>query len=253
MSIIPVIVDGTRRNGGTHIDGTVKSKKDAEDTALCFLAAYPACVASGVDGWKGRTMTDEIWKILLTGISAAALTTLFTWLREFWTTKKTRFYSSLQAAVALEGFAIKCGEVLSTHSLHEAQSGGHHPTAVPSIPVFPAFAADIDWKSLSPDLMARALTMKNEVDLVTNSIAYLWQAADDDDTSLFAIEQIASKGVEALDLAAELRAGLPPLPSAGWERRNLIQSRDDAQKAQEDRHKESLRVSEALNSSGATG
>ncbi len=54
ITLVPQVVDGIRRNGGTHLRGAIVSKQDAIDTALCFLAAFPACVAAGVDGWLGR-------------------------------------------------------------------------------------------------------------------------------------------------------------------------------------------------------
>lgn len=54
ISLIPTVVDGALRNGGTHIYGAIESKAHATETALCSLAAFPACVAAGVDGWLGR-------------------------------------------------------------------------------------------------------------------------------------------------------------------------------------------------------
>lgn len=70
VSLVPTVVDGVKRNGGTHLLDSDAWKKQPEQVAKFALAAWPACIAAGVDGYLGRQ--DDMNKALLT---------LFLWLK----------------------------------------------------------------------------------------------------------------------------------------------------------------------------
>ena len=207
-----------------------------------------ATPAGGVQAPSGRAEAEsegaviELAKIIFTGVLAAALTVALTWIKEILATRKVRIYSSMQAAVTLESFALSCSEVLSDYSLRAAQGGNQDEGAVsiPSFPPFPPFPSDIDWKSISSRLMAEALTMKNDVELsAAKSISFLESVADDEETALFAVEKIAEKGLTALDIAERLRTGLPPLPNVRYEREALKKSRNEARHLRDEVRKSS--------------
>jgi hypothetical protein len=71
VSLIPVVVDGIRRNGGTYPLNPDAWKEQPEKVAKCFLAAWPACLAAGVSGHVGRQ--DDMDK---------ALRILWEWLKD---------------------------------------------------------------------------------------------------------------------------------------------------------------------------
>jgi hypothetical protein len=57
--------------------------------------------------------TEEILKVVGTGVVAAVLTVGGTWLKEFLLARRVAAYSAVQVAVALERFALACSKELA--------------------------------------------------------------------------------------------------------------------------------------------
>lgn len=181
--------------------------------------------------------SEEILKVVGTGVVAAALTVGLTWLKETLSARRTRIYSAIQVAVALERFALACSSELAANNLTNQQlPPGEEETIPPSFPDFPSYPPDVDWKSLPPDLMAEAIAMANDVENKRQNLTFLWNATGDaDDYSLISIQRIAETAIFSIDLAKKLRSGVRTTFNLERERMYLEGVRHSSEKRFKDR------------------
>jgi hypothetical protein len=148
----------------------------------------------------------EVLKLILgTGIVAAIVTQLISWIREsrkelISSTRDAR-YLAIRIAVILEGFAIACAESISQYDFYK-QSAGHAGKRHGVLPQLQDYPADADWKALDPALGARALTLRNELPLSDSAIEF-WENVDRDCVPQATSEQAGKCGYLAWALAAD--------------------------------------------------
>ena len=72
----------------------------------------------------------------------------------------------------MEQFGIACAERISDLDLYD-RHGGHVGATHGALPDLLPFPDEEDWKALHPDLLARALTLQNDLLLCDRAIAFL--------------------------------------------------------------------------------
>src|SRR4051794_15507736 len=112
----------------------------------------------------------------------------------------------MRLAVILETFAMECANITVDNHLY-SQSEGHAGTAHTTLPPAPKYPDDANWRSLDPELSARALSLPNELSLSDGAIAFYWQVDPSDRGALLGIcsAQAGKSGYRAWQLAAETR------------------------------------------------
>jgi hypothetical protein len=174
----------------------------------------------------------EMLNVLLV-ILTAALTTCGTWVITRYTNglslerdrslrdeERDRHaqYLSIRVLCALEPFVIACCDVAEDNG--EEDERGYSTTTVelPSI----AMPQDVDWKSISTDLLYRILSLPNEIADADKTIDFVSSeiASPPDYEEAFAERQIqyGRLGLAALELADELRRtfNIPPRRDSKW-------------------------------------
>jgi len=149
--------------------------------------------------------TESIWPIIASSsVGAAVLTQLFAEARERWRGRNEAPYSALYLALALEDYARQCETYLSdveTFWSSDEQTGKFHS----SMPELAPYPAEIDWKRVGVRLFEKAFGFRVLLSEVDREIyqAYYFDPPDGGDQLL--TESLASKGLTALNLGAEIR------------------------------------------------
>lgn len=157
----------------------------------------------------------DILKVALsTGVAAALLNQSISWFKD-WTSERKNIsregrYLALRIAVILERFSIDCAELIASYNLHD-QSDGHAGKQSGSLPILPAYPSDADWKSLNPALCAKALAMRNELELSDKALDFHFEVDAFQLGSAFK-DEAGKCGYRAWEIATELRS-LYKLPS----------------------------------------
>jgi hypothetical protein len=112
---------------------------------------------------------------------------------------------ALRVAVLLEAYADTCSDVAGEIDLHESSRGhgGKQITELPKVPDYPA--DDDSWRLVAPDLLDRCLSFPNKVaasQKVVDSV-HIW--GDRGDLVQQCMEECVDRGLEAWNLAADLR------------------------------------------------
>ncbi len=165
-------------------------------------------------------MTAE-WAVVAAALIGASASPFGAWLVSYWTAKReaqsrTRDarYFAVRVAVLLEQFAIECADYVSDQELYKDSVGyaGRQHCELPQLPVYPDEA---DWKALDPNLLARALSLRNELTLSGKTIAF-WGHVDRDCIPGECEQQCGRCGYMAWQLAADMRHhyGLPTFDPA---------------------------------------
>lgn len=154
-------------------------------------------------------MTDAIFGLL--GVIIGAM---ITWLQQYWTnkqdiTKKAR-YLAIRVVCILDKYIENCVEVVTDDGLCDGQrtkEGYLVPQVdLPDIPVFPD---DIDWKSISYDLMYQILSFPSDIEAADNKIAVIteYAAFPPDYEELFEerVFQYSQLGLKVYELTKKLR------------------------------------------------
>ena len=152
----------------------------------------------------------EVAKLALgTGVVATIVTQGFAWAIERWKSNKLSkqegTYLAARIAVTLEQFAIRCAEQIADNEMFRTSSGhaGRSHGTLPSINNFPPGA---NWATLDPRLLARSLSIPNELMLANRMISF-WADIDPDPPTVWnACDAQAGKcGYRAWRLADDLR------------------------------------------------
>lgn len=106
-------------------------------------------------------------------------------------------YSTIRIATTLEAYALKCAHVLSYYE-NEEMSGV-------KLPEIDSYESDVEWKSLNPSLVSRALSLPVEIKSGHSSL-HFWNSVIPESADGFLIEEIAGNGYRAWELATEFRS-----------------------------------------------
>lgn len=158
--------------------------------------ADPTAANLATGTWVGIVVTSSV--------VAAIVTAGTNWLLAARATKQAATYSAIRLATTLESFARECTSELDDHQAF-VDSKGQIGDDKPNLPRFPAYPDDIDWKSLPVALSERALTLPSDVELDARGvIRFMWDVEGpmESDTT---VEKTAESGLQALNLAADLR------------------------------------------------
>lgn len=112
-------------------------------------------------------------------------------------------YLAIRIAVILESFAIECAEQISTQQMYN-QTGGGSGRLYGTVPALSPFPDEAKWESLDGDLLARALSLRNELPLSDRKIAF-WEDIDRECIPVECDQQCGKCGYIAWELAQAIR------------------------------------------------
>ena len=142
-----------------------------------------------------------------TGLATAIFNQTIGWLRdarhERLVQARDACYLAIRLAVLLEQFGIACAVRISDQDLY-GRHGGLVGASFGALPDLPPFPDEEDWKALHPDLLARVLTLRNELLLCGRAIALLANVYPEgvlDEST----QQCGKAGHIAMVLAGDLR------------------------------------------------
>ena len=148
---------------------------------------------------------------VLLGASIGILKDLFA----YWAGRRRRGrYAAVRIICVLDQYVEKCVQVVSDDGTTQGQPGGRYSSGEEYLeaqvrsPEPPTFPADIDWTSLSPNLMYRVLELPNRAAETERFILGATEHSfppDFDDFFEARWEGYADLGLEALGIAEELR------------------------------------------------
>lgn len=184
----------------------------------------------------------------LYGLFGVILGSLLTLARELWSDHRSRKrraeYLAIRVSCALDRYVEKCVAVVDDNGLEDADG---HTTIQEPVPKIDIQSFDVDWQSLSADLMYKILSFPNLIEEANHSIDSVieYVAGPPDYFEAFDERQYqyATLGIKAADIAKELRAKYN-LPKRNWDlwnpvnhmkkrKKEIIQNR----KEHEERHK----------------
>lgn len=142
---------------------------------------------------------------LLGGAAAAAL--FNAWLqhrRAEGEKTDARIYLARVLAFAFEAYAMACAEALSEAEPDNREM--HEPGKTPSLPEPPTLAQSPAYQWMDPILLERIFAFPQDIAATRRSLSYLWLIADPDDFDAEATRELATFGLNAAALAADLRA-----------------------------------------------
>lgn len=157
-------------------------------------------------------ISTVITSALVATVAGAAINE---WLRSR-SAKQTAKYEALKAAVSLEGYGISCAQAIISHDV-VADSGGHAGATlsrVPDLPDIPKVAVVAEFlRPRKGALMDRMLSFPQKIEQAQQHVDFWWDVtADREDTLDVLVKHAAGIGLEAVHLAADLRAAFN-LPS----------------------------------------
>jgi len=167
------------------------------------------------------------------GVATGFSNQLFSWGREVWgertATERDARYLAIRLAVMLERFALDCAGALSEQDMYTS-SKGSAGVAHYKLPELATYPDEADWKSLRPDLLARVLTLRTELQLSETAIAH-WAEVGDECVPTECNEQCGRCGYLAWALASELRQnynlGTFDPGKMSWDIVSLLKARHD--------------------------
>lgn len=145
-----------------------------------------------------------------TSFATAVFNQLFTSHRERKKLGRDAKYLAIRLAVILEQFAIECAERIAAMEMYQSSKGGAG-SLFGKLPELPAYPEEAKWEALDANLLARALTLKNELPLSDRAIAF-WEDIDRTSIPAECAQQCGKCGYMAWELAVAIRAkyGFPP-------------------------------------------
>lgn len=157
------------------------------------------------------------------------------------TQSRLRAYAAIRLVCVFDVYAEECADVATDDGEYRREEEGEElrDTSVPN-PTLPAFADDIDWKSLDPRLVYRVLNFPIEVAQAERAISFAFSeiAFPPDYEEGFEERQLryAELGIAAHDIAEALRRkySLPRVESTEWNPvERLIEVKAKIEKARE--------------------
>lgn len=186
-------------------------------------------------------MTADFWTTVLTSSVVSAVISAATNLAtQFLATRRSATYSAIRVATTLEAFVVRCVNELSDHDAHWSSKGAIGSETM-KLPDFLPYPTDVAWQNLPPKLTERALTLITLVELESRSMVRFMEQVEGPTETDHAIEATASRGLEALELADELRRlfSLPAFYGAA-ESTRILKQQLEAVGARVKRNRESL-------------
>jgi hypothetical protein len=177
------------------------------------------------------------------GFGTAAISGLLNLVRNYRHKSDLGAYLSLQLAVNLESYALKCADFCGDNRNAPHAPDEEFPNWNVNLPTLVAFPADADgWRALDRKLASRCMNLPNEISSAQGMIHSTAEYNTDDLGDELELRS-ASLGLKAWELARELRAkyhlGSPDLD---WDFPEVLRlSAKDADEAIEKRRKESLK------------
>ncbi len=160
------------------------------------------------------TTVEFTWGGLLTlagsaGIIAALVNQGLGWLREWWAVADKRKanggYMALRLAVILEAYASACADAISGNQNAEQRPDEQYPDWTAQLPELPEYPDDTEgWRALPIKVAGRVLSLRNKVAGSQSIIDSVVEYSEDYLEEEYA-EQAAERGLEAWNLAVELR------------------------------------------------
>lgn len=147
---------------------------------------------------------------IFTGLATAIFNQIFGHYRERAALTRDARYLAIRVAVILEQFGIECAERIATQEKYRSTEGGTGRLfgAVPELLPYPDEAK---WESLDAGLLARALSLRNELPLSDRAIAF-WEDIDRECIPQECDQQCGKCGYIAWQLAVAIRShySFPP-------------------------------------------
>jgi hypothetical protein len=168
--------------------------------------------------------TTIVTTALSTGLATAILNQGIGWWRDSRkdnvVTEREARYLAVRLAVLLEGFALDCADAIADKELHDSSEGhaGRRHGTIPELAAYP----DGDWRALTPNLMGRCLSLRNELKLSDGHIAFWEDIGERDSIPQEAVQQTGKCGYRAWLLATDLRkeyhlGTFDPLSVSAWD------------------------------------
>jgi len=158
-------------------------------------------------------MVDLITIIVTSSVVAAVVGPLVNELLAVRRDRPSQRLAALNAAVGLEGYALHCAEKVTDHrtAIDSAGAAGELIAGVPELPAIQVVAAFLKTKKARvADRLAR---FPQDVRQADQAAAFWWELVGDMDSARNeAVQQTATVGLQALDIAKSLRAAFS-LPS----------------------------------------
>ena len=137
----------------------------------------------------------------------------------------------------MEGYAFRCGEVISINQLFR-DSVGHACAPARRVPALDDYPADGDWKAIDGTLASRALSFRNEIHL-SDMVMEFWEGENVEEIPNACDKEAGKRGYRAWTIATELRIfyGLPAInpKEMSWNiRETLKKYHDQAQRESQD-------------------
>ena len=180
---------------------------------------------------------------LSTGFATAVFNQGMGWLREVRhdsaSTERDARYLAIRLAVMLEEYAINCADRIGDNDMHR-QSGGHAGKRWGALPELQPYPNEDDWKALAPDLLSRVLTLRIQLSLANNAIAF-WMDIDPECIPQECDQQCGRTGYAAWTLARDMRSryrlGTFEQGEASWVIETLERLNEAAIKAKREQQK----------------
>ena len=175
-------------------------------------------------------MSEAAWG-LVGVVIGAILTSLNDWAMAGRTKKRLAEYAAVRIVCVLDRFVDQCLEAAIDDG-EEVPSGESEYETQPSVksPEVPAYADDIDWKSLNPEFVYNILSLPEKVMRAKRAVTYAFSEysfpPDNSEGFLVLREQYSSLGEQAHSLAERLREtyGVPKREATMWDPVELLQT-----------------------------
>jgi hypothetical protein len=163
-------------------------------------------------------------------VIGAMLTSLFTWVKDWWIERKSRErrarYLAMRVVCILDKFVQDCVNVAYDKGVEDADGWLKPQVRRPERLSLPT---DVDWSSVNHDVMYRALSLPSEVDIAENNIGFAAEDADDYEFFEERQYQYACLGLNAVTLARDLRDtySIPSRVFGHWDPEAELQEKKD--------------------------
>lgn len=143
-------------------------------------------------------------------------------------------YLAIRVICILEPFVRGCASVAADQGRPDGEGGFDPDAPEPSL----AYPDDVEWRSIDPDLMFRALNLQNEIRMAKDFISFSWEHESENETFRERQYRFAGLGLAAVGVVADLRkmAGLPPqdYEEEYWNPRKVLERAYNHEKTRRD-------------------
>ncbi len=188
-------------------------------------------------------------------IIGALLISAKDFLASFMSRRKNGAYLAIRVISILDRYVEGCANVVSDDGLYhgETNSDGYRQIQS-SVPEFEVQSLDVDWKSISANIMYEILSFPNQIDAANHRIQSVFEYAatppDYDDGIEERQYQYAVLGLKASNIADRLRTayGVPMREYCNWNPiEYLKEMKQKIDKIQEKRNEQAAKFADTLN------